>query len=791
MSANKLHSEQIEEQAVQTSEAAATPSPSASVEAEVETSVAAASNGSTAEKTTPEATPESTATFERTNESSPDFGGATSQQRAATPEDTAPFDALEATPEAAHEAAALPTQHHDALGNTAPSQLIEPFSPDDTAPFEPVELESQSSDDTAPFEPLESPYSEGAAPLESVQDASPSDTASFEPVESLSPEDTAPLDAQPATEADLGQPNSVQSSQDPNSDPEAFASTPSLPEEYDERAIVEAILAAEEEAAAQRLAAKRAAANAEDANTEEALLADALRAAEASTIEAQAAASKSIPEEDSEEDGTRARGDHDARNKHGKRNRRSAQNAPDARAMDPIEAAETAGGIVPTTRHMMPVAAPGRNQMPVDNRPGAETSSGTTCNLAWGARSDVGLVRAHNEDAFLAQAPLFVVCDGMGGHAAGEVASHIAVEAIAKRAPEHADEILLGAAVEAANEEVLEGALTGKGKPGMGCTASCVLIENNLMSIAHVGDSRVYLLHSGTLVRITHDHSYVEELVDAGEITADEARVHPSRSIITRALGSDPDMYADHFTLDVTSGDRIILCSDGLSSMVPDKEIEELAVSSVTPQAAADTLVSAALTAGGHDNVTVVVVDVVDDGLGELHRAQRRRYVLIWALIALAALVLAGGAIVAVVRNSWYVGNNDGTVAVYRGINDELFGVPLYEVAETSTVQVADLPVTLQRQLDEGIGVANMDEGCNTVENYRDQIDSAKTLAAETAGAAQSASGVGKQGSQGAAVESGDSTPPAAAQTGAQAADEASEAARQEAASGAVGQEGE
>jgi protein phosphatase len=170
----------------------------------------------------------------------------------------------------------------------------------------------------------------------------------------------------------------------------------------------------------------------------------------------------------------------------------------------------------------------------------------------------------------------------MGGHAAGEVASGIAVQTIAEKAPDHTDGILLGAAVEAANAAVLEGVKTGQGKAGMGCTATCALIENNRMAIAHVGDSRIYLLHAGTLVRITRDHSYVEELVDAGEITADEARVHPSRSIITRALGSDPDMYADHFTLDVSTGDRIILCSDGLSSMVPDKDIEELAVSSVT-----------------------------------------------------------------------------------------------------------------------------------------------------------------------------------------------------------------
>lgn len=444
------------------------------------------------------------------------------------------------------------------------------------------------------------------------------------------------------------------------------------------------------------------------------------------------------------------------------------------------------------------VNAPGRDEMPVENRPDADTNTGKTEHLSWGARSDVGLVRGHNEDSFLVRAPLFAVCDGMGGHAAGEVASRIAVETIAERAPEHADEILLGAAVEAANEAVLEGSLSGKGKPGMGCTATCIYVENNLMSVAHVGDSRVYLLHGGILVRITHDHSYVEELVDAGEITADEARVHPSRSIITRALGSDPDMYADHFTLDVSTGDRIIICSDGLSSMVPDKQIEELAVSSVTPQAAADTLVSAALTAGGHDNVTVLVVDVVEDGLGEIHRAERRKSIIAWAGILMLALVIAGSVVTILAKNSWYVANNNGTVGVFRGINDELFGMPLYEMVESSSVKVSDLPVAVQQQLDTGIGVADRDEAVQTVERYRDQIDADKTRAAQAAEATKGSAGANQRTNNpdpankpAPSAESADSAPSEAAATGQQAAERATESARAEANAGTVGKEGE
>jgi protein phosphatase len=427
------------------------------------------------------------------------------------------------------------------------------------------------------------------------------------------------------------------------------------------------------------------------------------------------------------------------------------------------------------------VNAPGRNEMPVENRADSNTVTGSNENLSWGARSDVGLVREHNEDSFLVKAPLFAVCDGMGGHAAGEVASGIAVATIAERAPEHADEILLGAAVEAANAAVLEGSINGLGKPGMGCTASCVFVENNRMSIAHVGDSRVYLLHGSRLVRITHDHSYVEELVDAGEITADEARIHPSRSIITRALGSDPDMYADHFTLEVSTHDRIIICSDGLSSMVSDKSIEDLAISSVTPQAAADTLVSAALTAGGHDNVTVIVVDVLDDGLADVHRRHRNKTIGLWLAIALVATVVIAVVFGALVRTSWYVGNNNGTVAICRGVAGDFFGLGLHEVVETTSVSVSDLPEATRHQLDEGISVSNEAEARRTVERYRDQIDADKTRAAEAAAAAQSSAGAKQEGETlaGAEAENGDSTPEQAAANGMKAENESRASATQ------------
>ena len=353
--------------------------------------------------------------------------------------------------------------------------------------------------------------------------------------------------------------------------------------------------------------------------------------------------------------------------------------------------------------------------------------AGTTTQLMWGARSDVGCVRPHNEDSYLVQSPLFCVCDGMGGHAAGEVASSIAVETIAKTAPQAADAARLAAAVEAANAAVIEAALNGLGKPGMGCTATCAYIENDMLAIAHVGDSRAYLLHEGTLIRVTRDHSYVEELVDAGEITADEARVHPNRSVITRALGSDPAMYADHFTLHIEEGDRLILCSDGLSSMIPDSEIENIATQSSTAQICVDNLVDAALAAGGHDNVTVVVVDLVDDGVMRKAKRVRRRNVTIAAILGIAFVLAATIWAYAGVTGSYYLGTYKDTVAVYRGIPGKPLGLKLHWLESTTAIKLSDLPEDTQNRLKAGIPQTSVDDAQDTISKYRHQIDEEQT----------------------------------------------------------------
>jgi PPM family protein phosphatase len=227
-----------------------------------------------------------------------------------------------------------------------------------------------------------------------------------------------------------------------------------------------------------------------------------------------------------------------------------------------------------------------------------------------GAATSVGRVRKVNEDSFLAIPPLFVVADGMGGHGAGNVASRIAIEemtACAALRPLFAEAVLT--ALEHANRHIIERDEANR----MGTTATGLAgletAGGDHLMVFNIGDSRVYRLSGGRLEQITVDHSEVQELVLAGVITPEQARTHPRRNIVTRALGSDPVLHADHWLLPATGGDRYLVCSDGLFGEVPDDGIRAL-LGAGTPQQAADALVSAANDAGGHDNVTAVVVDI-------------------------------------------------------------------------------------------------------------------------------------------------------------------------------------
>lgn len=239
--------------------------------------------------------------------------------------------------------------------------------------------------------------------------------------------------------------------------------------------------------------------------------------------------------------------------------------------------------------------------------------------LAWGAATHPGRVRAENEDNFVAEPMVFGVADGMGGHQAGEVASEIAATTLRDRLRSGAASVdLVVAAVVEANAAIFQGAHTNPDQRGMGTTLTAVAAMPGpdggpgRVVVANVGDSRTYVYRSGRLRRVTVDHSYVQELVSTGHITEAEARSHPRRNIVTRALGIEPTVKVDTWVHGLVKGDRYVLCSDGLVDEVEDDEIAAILTANAQPQEAAEALVAAANASGGRDNVTVVVIDVLD-----------------------------------------------------------------------------------------------------------------------------------------------------------------------------------
>lgn len=225
-------------------------------------------------------------------------------------------------------------------------------------------------------------------------------------------------------------------------------------------------------------------------------------------------------------------------------------------------------------------------------------------------RTDIGKLRRQNEDAawFDEDRAVFAVADGMGGHLAGEVASRMAIEAVQRMTQENACPGIaaLREAVTSAHEAILAHAQDHIECAGMGTTLSVLWLGQNYAYIAHVGDSRIYRLREGSLTQITQDHSLVEELVRAGLITREQARTHPRRNIITRALGTHGENEPDLLVTDIRDGDLFLLCTDGLTGMVTDEEIERV-LRENGMETAADTLLSLALDAGGRDNVTLIL----------------------------------------------------------------------------------------------------------------------------------------------------------------------------------------
>lgn len=370
--------------------------------------------------------------------------------------------------------------------------------------------------------------------------------------------------------------------------------------------------------------------------------------------------------------------------------------------------------------------------------------------ISFGSRTDIGYVRDHNEDSLIIIPPLFAVADGMGGHEAGEIASEITVNTLAELAPSHLDAEGLTAAVEAANYNVMKAPRQGIGRDGMGTTLTAAMLEGERLLIAQVGDSRAYLLHKGHLQQITRDHSLMADLIEAGQITPEEARVHPNRSVITRAIGSDIHMRPDIYELNVDAGDRILLCSDGLSSMISNNAIESIMRRQSDAQHCADELVTAALENGGADNVTVVVADV--PGFSEVRekkRAHKSRVFYIGLAIALVAVIFAAGfGGYAFISNSAYLIEENGKVSVYRGTPDDFMGIKLSTLDHTTNVDVDKLQPGVANRIKEGMSVSSIDEANSLISGYEEEIarGEAEAQQAQAATTAQPANNSGNNG---------------------------------------------
>jgi PPM family protein phosphatase len=341
-------------------------------------------------------------------------------------------------------------------------------------------------------------------------------------------------------------------------------------------------------------------------------------------------------------------------------------------------------------------------------------------------RTDTGRQRNANEDSYFASTPVFVVADGMGGAQAGEVASRIATGAFEEMGePTGGAEGRLEEIAQDANREIHELAQRDSSRAGMGTTLTAALLSDDEVALGHVGDSRAYVLRDGELKRLTKDHSLVEELRRQGRLTHEEAEEHPQRSIITRALGPEPKVKVDTMTVPAKTGDVFLLCSDGLTTMVPDERIKEILTDSRTLRGAVNKLVDEANQGGGRDNITAVAFRLAEAGeereegatlisrtaeqaglttermrqAADRLRGQgpmplphrRRRGLRIAAIVAAVAAVIVGGVLLA--RQVYFLGTDeDGRVALYRGLPYELpFGIDLYSEQLSIGVQAATL----------------------------------------------------------------------------------------------------
>lgn len=410
--------------------------------------------------------------------------------------------------------------------------------------------------------------------------------------------------------------------------------------------------------------------------------------------------------------------------------------------------------------------------------PDAAPSSGLT--LQFSTHSEIGLVRKNNQDSGYATASLLVVADGMGGAAAGDLASAVAIDTIRRvTTPVPTAEMLgtLTQAVEDANERIADLVADDYALEGMGTTVTGALFDGAGLGLVHIGDSRAYLFRDGRLERLTHDHSWVQSLVDDGKISDAEAAVHPHRSLLLKVLNGQPANDPDQTTVPLQSGDRLLFCSDGLCGLVDDPDIAE-ALAEEDRDASLRRLVDEALAEGGIDNITVIVADVsegeptagefvlgaaaerdipdvpprglADDGddpedtvttlepiPGEIEdepedearydpqppSKRRWRRPLIGLLILVLIIGAGLGAGYAWTRTQYFVGEAAQRVAIYQGVGDPVPGVSLSRVYEVQEVEVANLPPYFQEKVRTGIPVDGLEGARQTVTELSEAAD--------------------------------------------------------------------
>ena len=362
--------------------------------------------------------------------------------------------------------------------------------------------------------------------------------------------------------------------------------------------------------------------------------------------------------------------------------------------------------------------------------------------LAIGAATDTGNLRGQNEDSHIAQQGLFAVADGMGGHNAGEVASAMAIEYLRGVALSGvASAEAFAQVVRDLNNAIFSAATATTDQRGMGTTLTAAALldstsetdQPSQIVIANVGDSRTYLLRSGELRQLSVDHSYVQELVTEGLLTIDEARTHPRRNIVTRALGIDAQVSVDTWTIPMFDGDRFMLCSDGLVDEVPLDEITEMMREHTTPQQVAERLVTAAKWHGGRDNITVIVLDVsinaataevvaapdiTPDTASESTTSNKKR---VFALVVVVLLCISGFIAVRQQRSGYFVAftnsSSSATIAIYKGQPGGLLWIKP-TVVEVSTTKRVAMQSGFQREIDRVLQFDSLDKARSYLKKF-------------------------------------------------------------------------